>query len=150
MPDIYHFFQQLVNGLTVGSTYALIAIGYTMVYGIIGMINFAHGEVYMIGSYVAFIAIAGLAMMGLDSVPLLMTAAFIASIVVTSSYGYSIERIAYRPLRGSNRLIPLISAIGMSIFLQNTVLLSQDSKDKSIPNLIPATSPSGQAGHMKC
>ena len=63
MPDIYHFFQQLVNGLTIGSTYALIAIGYTMVYGIIGMINFAHGEVYMIGSYVAFIAIAGLAML---------------------------------------------------------------------------------------
>src|SRR5471030_2586907 len=132
-----YFLQQMFNGVTLGSTYALIAIGYTMVYGIIGMINFAHGEVYMIGSYVAFIAIAGLSMMGLDSVPLLMTAAFIASIVVTSAYGYSIERIAYRPLRGSNRLIPLISAIGMSIFLQNTVLLAQDSKDKSIPNLIP-------------
>ncbi|MGY2499094.1 ABC transporter permease subunit, partial [Klebsiella pneumoniae] len=84
MPEIYHFFQQLVNGLTIGSTYALIAIGYTMVYGIIGMINFAHGEVYMIGSYVAFIAIAGLAMMGIHSLPLLMTAAFLASIVVTS------------------------------------------------------------------
>ena len=137
MPDLYHYLQQLVNGLTVGSTYALIAIGYTMVYGIIGMINFAHGEVYMIGSYVAFIAIAGLTMLGLDSLPLLMTAAFLGSIVVTSAYGYSIERIAYRPLRGSNRLIPLISAIGMSIFLQNSVLLSQDSKDKSIPNLIP-------------
>ncbi|MEB0005728.1 high-affinity branched-chain amino acid ABC transporter permease LivH [Pseudomonas sp. MH9.2] len=135
--DIYHFFQQLINGLTIGSTYALIAIGYTMVYGIIGMINFAHGEVYMIGSYVAFIAIAGLTMLGLDSLPLLITAAFVASIVVTSAYGYAIERVAYRPLRGSNRLIPLISAIGMSIFLQNTVLLSQDSKDKSIPNLIP-------------
>lgn len=67
MPDIYHFFQQLVNGLNVGSMYALIAIGYTMVYGIIGMINFAHGEVYMIGSYVAFIAIAGLTMMGLEA-----------------------------------------------------------------------------------
>ena len=137
MPEIYHYLQQLVNGLTVGSTYALIAIGYTMVYGIIGMINFAHGEVYMIGSYMAFIAIAGLTMMGLDSLPLLMTAAFLGSIIVTSAYGYSIERIAYRPLRGSNRLIPLISAIGMSIFLQNSVLLSQDSKDKSIPNLIP-------------
>jgi branched-chain amino acid transport system permease protein len=135
--DFYHFFQQLINGLTIGSTYALIAIGYTMVYGIIGMINFAHGEVYMIGSYVAFIAIAGLTMLGLDSVPLLITAAFVASIVVTSAYGYAIERVAYRPLRGSNRLIPLISAIGMSIFLQNTVLLAQDSKDKSIPNLIP-------------
>jgi branched-chain amino acid transport system permease protein len=146
MPDIYHFFQQLVNGLTVGSTYALIAIGYTMVYGIIGMINFAHGEVYMIGSYVAFIAIAGLAMFGIHSLPLLMTVAFIASIVVTSAYGYSIERIAYRPLRGSNRLIPLISAIGMSIFLQNTVLLSQDSKDKSIPNLLPGNFAIGPGG----
>lgn len=146
MPDIYHFFQQLVNGLTVGSTYALIAIGYTMVYGIIGMINFAHGEVYMIGSYVAFIALAGLAAFGMESLPLLMTAAFVASIVVCSAYGYSIERIAYRPLRGSNRLIPLISAIGMSIFLQNTVLLSQDSKDKSIPNLIPGNFTFGPGG----
>ena len=128
MPEIYHYLQQLVNGLTVGSTYALIAIGYTMVYGIIGMINFAHGEVYMIGSYIAFIAITLLAMMGLDSVPLMMLAAFAASIIVTSAFGYSIERVAYRPLRGGNRLIPLISAIGMSIFLQNAVMLSQDSR----------------------
>ena len=146
MPEIYHYLQQLVNGLTVGSTYALIAIGYTMVYGIIGMINFAHGEVYMIGSYVTFIAIAGLTMLGIDSLPLLMTAAFLGSIIVTSAYGYSIERIAYRPLRGSNRLIPLISAIGMSIFLQNTVLLAQDSKDKSIPNLIPGNFVFGSGG----
>ncbi|PWB36096.1 high-affinity branched-chain amino acid ABC transporter permease LivH [Pseudomonas sp. SDI] len=146
MPEIYHFFQQLVNGLTIGSTYALIAIGYTMVYGIIGMINFAHGEVYMIGSYVAFIVLAGLAMMGIHSLPLLMTAAFVATILVTSAYGYSIERVAYRPLRNSNRLIPLISAIGMSIFLQNTVLLSQDSKDKSIPNLIPGSFSFGPGG----
>ena len=137
MPELYHYLQQLVNGLTVGSTYALIAIGYTMVYGIIGMINFAHGELYMLGSYVAFIAIAGLSLLGLDSLPLLMVAAFAASIVVTSAYGYAIERIAYRPLRTSNRLIPLISAIGMSIFLQNEVLLAQDSKDKAIPNLLP-------------
>ncbi|MEK1943772.1 MAG: high-affinity branched-chain amino acid ABC transporter permease LivH [Pseudomonas sp.] len=137
MPDIYHFLQQLVNGLTIGSTYALIAIGYTMVYGIIGMINFAHGEVYMIGSYVAFIVIAGLTMMGLDSLPLILIGAFAATIIVASAYGYSIERVAYRPLRGSNRLIPLISAIGMSIFLQNEVLLAQNSKDKAIPNLIP-------------
>ena len=137
MPDLFHYLQQLVNGLTIGSTYALIAIGYTMVYGIIGMINFAHGEVYMIGSYVAFIVIAGLTMMGLDSLPLLIIGAFAASIIVASAYGYSIERVAYRPLRGSNRLIPLISAIGMSIFLQNEVLLAQDSKDKAIANLIP-------------
>ncbi|MFJ4349177.1 high-affinity branched-chain amino acid ABC transporter permease LivH [Pseudomonas sp. NPDC089401] len=146
MPEIYHFFQQLVNGLTIGSTYALIAIGYTMVYGIIGMINFAHGEVYMIGSYVAFIVLAGLAMMGIHSLPILMTVAFVATIFVTSAYGYSIERVAYRPLRNSNRLIPLISAIGMSIFLQNTVLLSQDSKDKSIPNLIPGSISFGPGG----
>ncbi|MDD0844316.1 high-affinity branched-chain amino acid ABC transporter permease LivH [Pseudomonas sp. Gutcm_11s] len=137
MPELYHYLQQLVNGLTVGSTYALIAIGYTMVYGIIGMINFAHGEVYMIGSYVAFIVIAGLTMMGLDSLPLLIIGAFAASIIVASAYGYSIERVAYRPLRGSNRLIPLISAIGMSIFLQNEILLAQDSKDKAIATLIP-------------
>ena len=132
MPDLYHYLQQLVNGLTVGSTYALIAIGYTMVYGIIGMINFAHGEVYMIGSYVAFIVIAGLSLMGLDSLPLVITAAFAASVIVTSAYGYSIERVAYRPLRGSNRLIPLISAIGMSIFLQNMVQLTQGARVKPI------------------
>ena len=85
MPDFFHYLQQLVNGLTIGSTYALIAIGYTMVYGIIGMINFAHGEVYMIGSYVAFIAITGLAMLGIDSLPLIIMAAFVASIIVTSA-----------------------------------------------------------------
>ncbi|KAF1052920.1 MAG: High-affinity branched-chain amino acid transport system permease protein LivH [Stenotrophomonas maltophilia] len=137
MPELYHYLQQLVNGLTVGSTYALIAIGYTMVYGIIGMINFAHGEVYMIGSYVAFIVVTGLAMMGIASLPVVIACTFAASIIVCSAYGYSIERIAYRPLRGSNRLIPLISAIGMSLFLQNEVMLAQDSKDKAIPNLLP-------------
>ena len=137
MPELYHYLQQLVNGLTIGSTYALIAIGYTMVYGIIGMINFAHGEVYMIGSYIAFIAITLLAMAGIDSLLPIMFVAFAASMIVTSAYGYSIERVAYRPLRGGNRLIPLISAIGMSIFLQNMVMLAQDSKDKAIPNPLP-------------
>ncbi|UYZ85275.1 high-affinity branched-chain amino acid ABC transporter permease LivH [Entomomonas sp. E2T0] len=134
--DYYHYLQQLINGLTVGSTYALIAIGYTMVYGIIGMINFAHGEVYMIGSYIAFIALLGLSMMGLESVPLLIIGAFILSMIVTCTYGYSIERVAYRPLRGSNRLIPLITAIGMSIFLQDYVKLGQGTDDKSIQPLI--------------
>ncbi len=132
----FYFIQQLLNGLTIGSTYALIAIGYTMVYGIIGMINFAHGEVYMIGSYVTFIALTGLAMMGLESLPLLILGAFILSMVVTSAYGYSIERVAYRPLRGSNRLIPLISAIGMSIFLQNLVRIGQGARDVAMPSLI--------------
>jgi len=137
MSDLYHKLQLLIDGLSLGSTYALIAIGYTMVYGIIGMINFAHGEVYMIGSYVALTVLAGLALFGVDSLPLLMGAALIASMMVTSAYGYSIERVAYRPLRSSNRLIALISAIGVSIFLQNAVLLSQDSKGKSLPDLLP-------------
>lgn len=138
MPEsLYYFIQQLLNGLTVGSTYALIAIGYTMVYGIIGMINFAHGEVYMIGSYIAFTALAALALFGLEYLPLMIVGAFIVSMIVTSAYGYSIERVAYRPLRGGNRLIPLISAIGMSIFLQNLVRLAQGSRDIAMPNLIP-------------
>ncbi len=132
----FYFLQQLLNGLTVGSTYALIAIGYTMVYGIIGMINFAHGEVYMIGSYVTFIALTGLAMLGLESLPLMIFGAFALSIIVTSAYGYSIERVAYRPLRGSNRLIPLISAIGMSILLQNFVRIAQGARDVAMPSLV--------------
>lgn len=134
--QILYFIQQLLNGLTLGSTYALIAIGYTMVYGIIGMINFAHGEVYMIGSYVSFIVIAGLMMLGIDIGWILIAAAFIAAIVVSSTYGWSIERVAYRPVRHSKRLIALISAIGMSIFLQNTVSLSQGSRDLALPSLI--------------
>jgi branched-chain amino acid transport system permease protein len=133
---LFYFIQQLLNGLTIGSTYALIAIGYTMVYGIIGMINFAHGEVYMIGSYVAFMVLAALAMLGIDSLPILLFGAFAISIIVTSAYGWSIERIAYRPLRGGNRLIPLISAIGMSIFLQNLMRLAQGSRDIAMPALI--------------
>lgn len=134
--QILYFIQQLLNGLTLGSTYALIAIGYTMVYGIIGMINFAHGEVYMIGSYVSFIVIAGLMMLGIDIAWILVAAAFIAAIVVSSAYGWSIERVAYRPVRHSKRLIALISAIGMSIFLQNYVSLSQGSRDLALPSLI--------------
>ncbi|MCX4025698.1 high-affinity branched-chain amino acid ABC transporter permease LivH [Endozoicomonas sp. SM1973] len=134
--SIYYFIQQLLNGLTIGSTYALIAIGYTMVYGIIGMINFAHGEVYMIGSYITFIVLAGLMMFGVDSLVVLLVAAFIISMIITSTYGWSIERIAYRPLRGGNRLIPLISAIGMSIFLQNYIRLGQGSRDIAMPSLI--------------
>lgn len=146
MDLLQHYLQQLINGLTVGSTYALIAIGYTMVYGIIGMINFAHGEVYMIGSYIAFIVIAALMAAGVDATALLMAAAFLAAIVITSAYAFSIERVAYRPLRGGNRLIPLISAIGMSIFLQNTVLLSQDSREKAIPQLVKGFAIGGDGG----
>ncbi len=131
-----YFVQQMFNGLTLGSTYALIAIGYTMVYGIIGMINFAHGEVYMIGSYISFIIIAALMMIGIDTGWLLISAAFMVSLVITSAYGWSIERVAYRPVRNSKRLIALISAIGMSIFLQNYVSLTQGSRDLALPRLI--------------
>ncbi|MFP2769107.1 high-affinity branched-chain amino acid ABC transporter permease LivH [Oceanisphaera sp. KMM 10153] len=144
-PTLY-FIQQLLNGLTIGSTYALIAIGYTMVYGIIGMINFAHGEVYMIGAYAAFMVMTGLMMIGIDSTWLLLTAAFLVSITLTSVYGYSIERVAYRPLRGSKRLIALISAIGMSIFLQNMMRLSQGSRDIAMPSLIPGGWSFGDGG----
>lgn len=132
----FYFIQQILNGLTVGSTYALIAIGYTMVYGIIGMINFAHGEVYMIGTYVSFVVIAGLTMLGIEYVPLILVCALVVAIIVSSSFGWAIERTAYRPLRGANRLIPLISAIGMSIFLQNYVVLAQGARDVAIPPMI--------------
>jgi len=128
-----YLLQQIINGLTIGSTYALIAIGYTMVYGIIGMINFAHGEIYMIGSYISFIVIAGLLGMGLVGLPIILLVALIVAVIIASTYGWTVERGAYRPLRGSNRLIPLISAIGMSIFLQNYVVLAQGSRDVALP-----------------
>jgi branched-chain amino acid transport system permease protein len=131
-----YFIQQILNGLTIGSTYALIAIGYTMVYGIIGMINFAHGEVYMIATYVSFVVIAGLSMLGVEYIPLIVLCALVVAIIVSSSFGWAIERTAYRPLRGANRLIPLISAIGMSIFLQNYVVNAQGARDVAIPPLI--------------
>ncbi|MFB6328139.1 branched-chain amino acid ABC transporter permease LivH [Pantoea deleyi] len=131
-----YFIQQMFNGVTLGSTYALIAIGYTMVYGIIGMINFAHGEVYMIGSYVSFIVIAALMMMGIDTTWLMIAAGFVMAVIISSAYGWSIERVAYRPVRASKRLIALISAIGMSIFLQNYVSLTQGSRDLALPSLI--------------
>lgn len=128
--------QQIINGLTLGSIYALIAIGYTMVYGIIGLINFAHGEVYMIGAYVGITTIVGVPMLGITAVPLIIFIAFVVSILVTSSYGFAVERVAYKPLRGSPRLVPLISAIGMSIFLQNYVANGQSNKDLALQPLI--------------
>ncbi len=127
--------QQLVNGLTLGMIYGLIAVGYTMVYGIIGMINFAHGDVFMIGAFVGIIVLTALA--GITSIPLALLAAFILSAFICAVYGFSIERVAYRPLRGSFRLAPLISAIGMSILLENYVQVSQGALERAIPNLIP-------------
>ena len=136
MPELYHYLQQLVNGLTVGSTYALIAIGYTMVYGIIGMINFAHGEIYMIASYVGLVTLTAIGVQSGYPLPLLLGGALIVSVLVTGLYGWTVERVAYRPLRGGPRLVPLISAIGMSIFLQNYVQIGQGARDMSVPVLI--------------
>ncbi|EKE67430.1 ABC transporter permease subunit [Oceanibaculum indicum] len=131
-----YFIQQLINGLTLGSIYGLIAIGYTMVYGIIGMINFAHGDVFMIGAFIALIALIILGSIGLTFIPLALLIVLIVSMLLTSVYGWTVERVAYRPLRGSFRLAPLISAIGMSIFLQNYVQLSQGARVKPIQPVI--------------
>lgn len=127
--------QQLINGLTLGMIYGLIAVGYTMVYGIIGMINFAHGDVFMIGAFVGIMVLTALT--GVTSVPLGLLAAFLVAAVFCGIYGFTIERVAYRPLRGSFRLAPLISAIGMSIVLENYVQTSQGALERAIPNLIP-------------
>lgn len=128
-----YFLQQLINGVTLGAVYGLIAIGYTMVYGIIGMINFAHGEIYMIGAFIAVIGFTLFSSIPLVSAILLVLA---LSMIFTAIYGWTIERVAYRPLRNSFRLAPLISAIGMSIFLQNYVQLLQGARVRPIPPMI--------------
>ena len=134
-----YFLQQLINGLTLGSIYGLIAIGYTMVYGIIGMINFAHGDVFMVGS---FLALIGILLFGVSaSMPiavLLLTllVVLVIAMALTAVWGWTIERLAYRPLRGSFRLAPLITAIGMSIVLQNFVQLEQGARVKPLPPII--------------
>lgn len=132
-----YFIQQLLNGLTLGSIYGLIAIGYTMVYGIIGMVNFAHGDIFMLGGFVALIvflvltgAIAGVPV----AVALLIM--IIIAMAVTSLWNWTIEKIAYRPLRGSFRLAPLITAIGMSILISNFVQVTQGPRNKAIPGMI--------------
>jgi branched-chain amino acid transport system permease protein len=130
------FTQQLVNGLTLGAIYALIAIGYTMVYGIIGMINFAPGEIYMIGAYVGLVTLTAIGTQAGYPLPLVLGAAVLVAVLVTGLYGFTVERLAYRPLRGGPRLVPLISAIGMSIFLQNYVQIGQGARDMSVPVLI--------------
>lgn len=131
-----YFIELLFSGLTRGSIYALIALGYTMVYGIIGLINFAHGEIYMIGAFTAFIVATVLSIYGFPLLAIVLLSG-IAAVIWSSSYGYTIEKIAYKPLRHAPRLSPLISAIGMSIFLQNYVLLAQTSDFLPFPMLIP-------------
>lgn len=136
MEEFAYFAQQLINGLTLGAIYGLIAIGYTMVYGIIGMINFAHGEIYMIGAFCTVIAYLALSALGIGFLPVVLLVVLIASMFFTSAYGWAVERVAYRPLRGSFRLAALISAIGMSIALQNFVQISQGARNKPVQPII--------------
>ncbi|HOC58507.1 MAG: branched-chain amino acid ABC transporter permease LivH [Syntrophaceae bacterium] len=130
------FWDLFLGGLTRGSIYALIALGYTMVYGILQLINFAHGEIYMIGAFTALIVASVLTMKGMTGLSVLMVAGVVA-VLYSAAYGFTVEKIAYKPLRQASRLSPLISAIGMSIFLQNYVMLAQTSDFLPFPNLIP-------------
>ena len=132
-----NFLQQLINGLTLGSIYGLIAIGYTMVFGIIGMVNFAHGDLFMLSAFIALIVFLILTkIFGVTSLALAFVVVLICGMTLTSLWNWTIERLAYRPLRGSFRLAPLISAIGMSIFLSNFVQVAQGPRNKSIPPLL--------------
>ena len=133
------FLQQLVNGLTAGSLYAVVALGYTMVYGIIQLINFAHGEVVMIGAMVAFTVINLLAPSGLPPVVVVL-AGTAAAVPVCMAVGYLMERLAYRPLRSAPRLAPLITAIGVSIVLQHLAMLVWSRNVLAFPQIIHARS----------
>jgi branched-chain amino acid transport system permease protein len=134
------FTQQLINGLSLGAVYALIALGYTMVYGILQLINFAHGEVYMLGAYLGIIVLGLLTYLGFTaySLPLSLLLTVIISMAFCAAYGAVIERVAYRPLRNASKLAPLISAVGMSIILQNFVMLAQGKEYKNLPPMLPA------------
>ena len=134
--DWYILSQQLVNGVTLGAIYGLIAIGYTMVYGIIGMINFAHGEIYMISAYITAIAFAVFTFLGIDSLALSLLLTLMVTMFITGLYGWYIERTVYRPLRTTNRLAPLITAIGVSLLLQNYVQVSQGPYVQGVPSVI--------------
>jgi len=133
------FTQQLINGLALGAVYALIALGYTMVYGILQLINFAHGEVYMLGAYLGIIVLGALTYQGLTaySLGLSLLITVIVSMAFCAAYGAVIERVAYRPLRNAAKLTPLISAVGMSIILQNFVMLAQGKEYKNMPPMLP-------------
>jgi branched-chain amino acid transport system permease protein len=143
-----NFVQQLINGLTLGSVYGLIAIGYTMVYGIIGMINFAHGDLFMLSAFVALLTFLILTQIfGLTSLPVAFLVVLIVGMTITGAWNWAIERIAYRPLRGSFRLAPLISAIGMSTFLSNFVQVVQGPRNKPVPPMFTNIIHLGGAGH---
>jgi len=131
-----YFLQQVVNGASLGAVYALIALGYTTVYGIVGMINFAHGDIYMVGAFISLVAVLALAAIGITYLPLALLLVLLLAVAFTATYGWTLERVAYRPLRGASRLAPLISAIGVSIVLQNYVQLAQGARAKPLQPLI--------------
>ncbi|HEU0158949.1 MAG TPA: branched-chain amino acid ABC transporter permease LivH [Hyphomicrobiaceae bacterium] len=132
-----YLLQQLINGVTLGSIYGLIAIGYTMVFGIIGMVNFAHGDVFMLSTFIALIFLLALTQtLGFGSLALALLIVLVLGMLLTSLWAWAIERLAYRPLRGSFRLAPLISAIGMSIFLSNLVQVTQGPRNKPVPSFL--------------
>ena len=131
-----YFLQQLVNGLALGSIYGLIAIGYTMVYGIVGMINFAHGDIFMVSSFIGLILFLALISIGVTFIPLALFIVLLLAMVLTAVWGWTVERVAYRPLRESFRLAPLITAIGMSIVLQNFIQVAQGARVKPLPPVV--------------
>src|SRR5258707_735093 len=131
-----YFAQQLINGLVLGSVYGLIAIGYTMVYGTVGMINLDHGDIFMIGGFIALISFLVLVSFGLTTIPLILLIVLLVSMAITALYGWTVERIAYRPLRHSFRLAPMLSAIGMSFVLTNYSQIAQGARVKPVPPII--------------
>jgi branched-chain amino acid transport system permease protein len=138
------FTQQLVNGITLGSLYALLAIGYSIVYGVIGLLNFAQGEVYMVGAFIGFGVLSGLGGPSGLTIPVVLALVlmFAAAALGSGLLGVLIERVAFRPLRDSSRMAPLITALGVSIFLQNSVLLllGPDIRNYESSSYIPVTS----------
>jgi branched-chain amino acid transport system permease protein len=131
-----YFFQQLINGLVLGSIYGLIAVGYTRLSGSVGMSNFAHGDIFMIGGFIALITFLILVSIGLTFVPVILLLVLLVAMAVTALYGWTVERIAYRPLRQSFRLAPMLSAIGMSFVLSNFAQVSQGARVKPVPPII--------------
>jgi branched-chain amino acid transport system permease protein len=131
------FFQQLINGLVLGSMYALVALGYTMVYGIINLINFAHGEVLMVGALVSWTVVTLLANSGLPG-PVLLALSALCAVLICAGLNFTIEKLAYRPLRNAPRLAPLITAMGMSLLLQTLAMIIWKPNPKPYPILLPS------------
>jgi branched-chain amino acid transport system permease protein len=131
------FFQQIINGLVLGSMYALVALGYTMVYGIINLINFAHGEVLMVGALTSWTVVSFMAGSGLPGW-VLMLVSLVCAIVVCCVLNFTIEKVAYRPLRNAPRLAPLITAMGMSLLLQTLAMIVWKPNPKPYPILLPS------------